>query len=188
MTLIKDKRLSYKQLIEPVETLMMRSIWRIVRNREAAEDTLQDALITIWRKLERISSHPNPRAFILKICVNAAYDSLRKQGRRNRHEMKDLRNKDYVHSNSSVQEELEQKNIQAEILDAVRRLPKKQALAVLMRIVQGLSYDDISQAMGCSEATVRGYVFKGRERLNRRLSHLNPASAGRYKNEKRKVT
>ncbi len=176
MTLIKDKRLSYKQLIEPVETLMMRSIWRIVRNREAAEDTLQDALITIWRKLERISNHPNSRAFILKICVNAAYDSLRKQGRRSRHEMQVFKNQDYVPSNSSVQADLEQENMQAEILDAVRRLPRKQALAVLMRIVQELSYADVAQAMGCSEATVRGYVFKGRTKLNRWLSHLNPAS------------
>jgi RNA polymerase sigma-70 factor (ECF subfamily) len=176
MTLKRNKRLSYEQLIEPAETLMMRSIWRIVRNREVAEDTLQDAFITIWRKLERILIHPNPRAFILKICVNAAYDSLRKQGRRSRHEMQDFKNQDYVHSNSSVQEELEQKNMQAEILDAVRRLPRKQALAVLMRIVQGLPYDDIAQAMGCSEVTVRGYVFKGRTRLNRWLSHLNPAS------------
>ena len=176
MTLTKNKRLSYEQLIEPMKTLMMRSIWRIVRNQEVAEDTLQDALITIWRKLERISSHPNPRAFILKICVNAAYDSLRKQRRRSRHEMQDLRGQDYVHSNSSVQEELEQKDMQAEILDAVRRLPRKQALAVLMRIVQGLPYDDIAQAMGCSEITVRGYVFKGRARLNHWLSHLNPAS------------
>ena len=64
--------------IAPMEARMMRSIWRIVRNADLAEDTLQDALAVIWKKRHQVRRHPNPPALILKICLNAAYDSLRR--------------------------------------------------------------------------------------------------------------
>lgn len=71
----------YDQLIAPMESRMMRTIWRVVRQSEIAEDTLQDALTIIWRKRDRVRRHPNPQALILKICLNCAHDSLRKRER-----------------------------------------------------------------------------------------------------------
>jgi RNA polymerase sigma factor (sigma-70 family) len=180
------KSLSYEQLIAPVESQMMRSIWRIVRNREAAEDTMQEALTIIWKKLDHIYRHPNPRAFILKICINAAYDMLRRTKRvRQREESSNIQNFP-AESEANGLERLEKRNVEVEILDAIRRLPRKQALAVLMRIVQGQPYDTIAQVLDCSEVTVRIQVSKGRAKLNRWLSHLNPTSTKEIKNEERK--
>jgi len=185
--ILKTKEtLSYEQLIAPVESQMMRSIWRIVRNQEAAEDTMQEALTIIWKKLDRICRHPNPHAFILKICVNAAYDTLRKW-RRVREREKSTKIQEFpAGSETNGLEQLEKKNVEAEILDAIRRLPKKQALAVLMRIVQDQPYDSIAQVLDCSEVTVRIQVSKGRAKLNQWLSHLNPTSAKEIKNESAK--
>lgn len=181
---LKDQEIrSYEQLIAPIEARMMRSIWRIVRHPEAAEDTLQDALTIIWKKLDRICRHPNPHAFILKICVNTAYDTLRKsrriRQREERAEIQDLPSE----STGIGSERLEQKNLEAEIMDAIRRLPKKQALAVLMRIVQEQPYDSIAQVLDCSEVTVRIQVSKGRLKLSQWLSHLDPKSTKELKNE-----
>jgi RNA polymerase sigma factor (sigma-70 family) len=170
----RKETLSYEQLIAPVESQMTRSIWRIVRNREAAEDTLQDALTIIWKKLDRVCRHPNPHAFILKICVNAAYDTLRQRTRvRQREESANIQEFP-AGSETNGLERLEKRNVEAEILAAIRRLPRKQALAVLMRIVQDQSYDSIAQALDCSEVTVRIHVSKGRAKLSRWLSHLDP--------------
>jgi RNA polymerase sigma-70 factor (ECF subfamily) len=175
--------LSYEELIAPIESQMMRSIWRIVRHPEAAEDTMQDALTIIWKKLDRICRHPNPQAFILKICVNAAYDTLRKSRRiRQREEYAEIQELPAgPHSDGPLR--LEKKNLEAEILDAIRRLPRKQALAVLMRIVQDQPYDSIAQVLDCSEVTVRIHVSKGRVRLGQWLSHLDPKSAKERENE-----
>jgi RNA polymerase sigma-70 factor (ECF subfamily) len=175
--------LSYEELIAPVESQMMRSIWRIVRNQQAAEDTMQDALTIIWKKLDRICRHPNPHAFILKICVNAAYDTLRKSRRTSQHEEHTEIQELPANSESDGLDRLEKKNTESEILDAIRRLPRKQALAVLMRIVQGQHYDSIAQILECSEVTVRIQVSKGRARLSKWLSHLKPTSAKEKENE-----
>ena len=76
--LVTDDRTIYDELIAPLKATMMRSIWRVVRNADLAEDSLQDALAIVWKKRFHIRLHPNPRAMIMKICLNTAYDSLRK--------------------------------------------------------------------------------------------------------------
>jgi len=60
-----------------------------------------------------------------------------------------------------------------EILKAIGRLPKKQAVAVLMRIVQDQPFDVIGQTLDCSEITARIHVSRGRARLSQWLSHLH---------------
>lgn len=173
---VKNEGLSYEELIAPIEHRMMQSIWRIVRNPETAEDVLQEALTIIWRRLERIRSHPNPHAFILKICVNAAYDSLRKHMRHRQKESRDELDQLPSPPGSDSIDELARKRTEAEILTAIGRLTRKQALAVLMRIIQGEPYDAIAEVLGCSEKTARVQVSRGRARLNRWLSHLISAS------------
>ena len=79
----------YDDLIAPIEDRMIRSVWRIVRDADDADDAFQAALEKIWRRLETIRRHPNPRALILRICVNAAYDLLRKKARLRRREALD---------------------------------------------------------------------------------------------------
>jgi RNA polymerase sigma-70 factor, ECF subfamily len=182
---LQDKDFSYNVYIRPHEGLMSRIVWRIVRNPEDAEDTLQDALSTIWKKRNLVESHPNPQALILKICINAAYDTLRKR-RRHNHEKstnlqhsiqeKDMRGQNRTETASLPNglDKLVQKETEMEILNAIGRLPRKQAVAVLMRIVKEQPYEIIAQAMGCSETTVRIHVARGRNRLNQWLAHLNP--------------
>jgi len=187
---LTDRDFSYDRFIRPHEGQMTRVVWRIVRNPEDAEDTLQDALSTIWKKRRLVCSHPNPRALILKICIDAAYDTLRKHHRRHKHEelstlhlysqpgdKSDLANS-LAASPTSALDKLVQQETEREILEAIARLPRKQAVAVLMRIVKEESYEVIAQAMGCSESTVRIHVARGRARLNNWLAHLDPHPPG----------
>jgi RNA polymerase sigma-70 factor (ECF subfamily) len=187
---LKDRDFSYDRFIRPNEGQMTRVVWRIVRDPEDAEDTLQDALSTIWKKRGLVCVHPNPRALILKICINAAYDTLRKRSRRRKHEEpttlhlytqqedKPGLTHSLAASHTGALDKLVQKETEGEILEAIGRLPRKQAVAVLMRIVREQPYEVIAQAMGCSESTVRIHVARGRARLNKWLAHLNPHPPG----------
>jgi RNA polymerase sigma factor (sigma-70 family) len=170
---LKDRDFSYNELIRPNEGLMTRVVWRIVRNPQDAEDTLQDALSIIWKKRGRVVNHPNPQALILKICINSAYDTLRKRRRHKRDESTPLHLYSREENNRAL-DQLVQKETETEILNAIGRLPRKQAIAVLMRIVKEQPYEVIAQAMGCSETTVRIHVARGRARLNQWLAHLDP--------------
>ena len=163
---------AYENLVAPLETQIKRSIWRIVRDHTAAQDVLQDAMLIIWKKLERIRKHPNPKAFILKICTNAAIDYLRKHRPFFSFEGLEKSGRLPASDIPSALQILESKKIEAEILNAISHLPRKIATAMFMRIVQDQAYAAIADALGCREVTVRSQVSKGRVRLMRRLAHL----------------
>jgi RNA polymerase sigma-70 factor (ECF subfamily) len=167
------EKLSYEELIDPVRERMMRVIWRIVRHPEEAEDTMQEALTIIWRKRDRIIRHPNPQALVLRICINSAVDALRKRRRADHFVGSEVidRLPDAATRNGFAQVETEEA-----VNRAVGRLPRKQAVAVVMRILEGYSYREIAEALGCREATARTHVLRGRVKLRRWLSHLGPAA------------
>ena len=172
------REFDYDSLVRPLEPRMMRSIWRIVRQREAAEDALQDALTIIWRKREAIARHPKPEALILKIAVSAAVDAVRKGRRRLRHEIPGLPGERADDAAPPATKGIEDRDLRKAILGAIGRLPRRQATAVLLHIVEEQSYEDIARAMGCSESTVRVQVMRGRTGLARMMARELPDFAG----------
>ncbi len=169
---LKSQPKSYERFIQPIEDQMMRTIWRIVRTTEDAEDTLQEALVIIWKRYNRITDHPNPQALILKICTNAAYDTLRRKYRNSFFENTTEAIDNSVDENPLASSRLIDQEREQEIMKAISQLPNKQAAAVLMRIVQEMPYSEIAQALNCSESTVRIHVSRGKAHLNEILDHL----------------
>ncbi|MBN1272446.1 MAG: RNA polymerase sigma factor [Candidatus Aminicenantes bacterium] len=172
----------FEKLIAPVERQMMRTIWRVVRHDQMAEDTLQETLAVIWEKRNRVRKHPNPRALILKICLDCAYDALRKKKRQNRLQGEVKSAAAGVLTRNDASHNLEKKHVESEILRSIGRLSRNQAVAVLMRIVQEQSYETIAEVMGCSQATARIHVLRGRKRLSRWLAPLYYSSYEESKN------
>jgi RNA polymerase sigma factor (sigma-70 family) len=171
-SLVTDDRTIYDELIAPLETTMMRSIWRIVRNADLAEDSLQEALTVVWKKRLQISRHPNPPALILKICLDAAYDSLRRVATMRRQTDLSRLDNEPVPADHSADRDLEERELEEKVQQAIRRLPRKRALAVMMRLIHEESFEAIAQALDCSEVTVRIHVSKGRAQLRKWLSPL----------------
>lgn len=158
---------------------MIRSIWRIVRNRQDAEDAMQEALLTIWKRWDRVTEHPNPGALVLKICIEAAYDRTRRRTRDRRACELSRVAEVQPDSSRSPWEEMIGTEQHGEIITAIHRLSRRQAVATLMRVVEEQSYQEIAAVLGCTEATARKHVARGRHRLRAALSHLDPTDAKR---------
>lgn len=161
----------YERLIGPIEDQMMRSIWRVTQNADDAEEAFQQALTTIWRRWDKIGAHPNPQALILRICLNAGRDALRRRVRRERRERKGQ-----VHGVKprTPAEELVSRERESAIFSALGQLSRNQSAAVMLRLVQGESYTRIASVLGCGDATARKHVARGRQRLRRILAPLLP--------------
>jgi len=163
----------YERLIEPIEDRMIGSIWRIVRDPDDADDAFQEALAKIWKSLPKILRHPNPQALILRICLNAAYDLIRKRTRLRQREEEDSIVEDFPDNSASAFERLLGQERERQIMKAIGFLPRRQAQAVLMRFVEDLSYGDIAQALGCAETTVRSHIAKARKQLALTIENLS---------------
>ncbi|HSA94871.1 MAG TPA: RNA polymerase sigma factor [Acidobacteriota bacterium] len=177
---VGTREFDYDILVRPMEPRLMRTIWRIVRRREAAEDALQDALTVIWKKRAAVARHPNPQALILRIAVTAAIDALRRDRRRERHESPGLEDDRSDDTAAPVGKSAEDRELRATIVDAIGRLPRRQATAMFLHIVEERPYEEAARTMGCSETTVRVHVRRGRANLARRLARERPDLVGGF--------
>jgi RNA polymerase sigma factor (sigma-70 family) len=132
-------------------------------------------LALIWAKLERIDRHPNPHAYIIRICITRSYDALRKRARRRRREIRlesirakmwPARSLGYIKEGDRV----------TAIREAIAMLPPNQGQAVLLRLMEDSPYHTIAGVLGCSEATARSHFSKGKARLAKLLEELGISS------------
>jgi len=167
--------LDYDALLRPIQQQMLRSIWRITRVAQDAEDALQESLAIIWRRRARIQQHPRPGALILRICVNCACDVLRARLRRGSRETALIEPDAICAKDGPVDQRLHNRELRDSISRALVRLPHREAAAVLMRYMLELPYPEIGDALGCSETTARVHVSRARKKLTRLLAHLAPS-------------
>ena len=160
----------YQRLIAPIEAKMISIVNRIVGPTDEACDVFQEALAVVWQRLSKIDRHPNPQAYILRICLSQAYESLRQRRRKRRHEPL---------SNCQCLDQVPAPALEAAprvvpsidfLYDAIQSLPPQQGKALLLRIMQNESYETIGNILECSEAAARSHVSKGRERLRTMMS------------------
>jgi RNA polymerase sigma factor (sigma-70 family) len=163
---------AYETLIGPIEDRMIRAVWRIVRDPHDAEDAMQMALATIWRRWPRVARHPAPPAFVLKICVQAAYDVARRRVRERRRIEPTA--SEPVAGGQSPSEELAGRETHEAVIAALTRLSEHQAVAFSLRVFDELPYGDIAAALGCGEATARKHVERARSHLRVALAPFEP--------------
>lgn len=165
----------YERLLAPLETRMIRTIWGIVRDPNEAQDAMQDALAVTWRHWRRLQTHPNPEALVMRICVNAAYDTLRRRQRRVRWFGSEGAVVDRPDPAPSAFQGVAAAETEARVRRAIASLSRKQATAIVMHAVQGLPYEAVAQAMRCREVTVRTHVARARTKLRMLLGDLVPS-------------
>lgn len=166
-----EDEIFYARFVAPLEARMMRTVWRIVREQDPARDALQEALAVIWKRRQVIRSHPNPEALIIRMCINAAYDCLRRMQRWRRIETAE----DAIPADHGAAMSHGRESAELEVRRAVGRLPANQAVALLLRVVEDQPYLAIAAALGCSETTARIHVMRARHRLGRWLAHMAPS-------------
>ncbi len=151
----------------------------IVNDPDDAADAFQNALIYIWKHLRRIHRHPNPHGYIIRVCISSSYDILRKGARRREREVtvpevaEVVPNLAMVESGAPVTD----REVLPLIREGISTLPRKQAQAVLLRLLEDQQFDVIGRVLGCSEVTARSHVSKGLAKLREHLAGLglNPA-------------
>jgi RNA polymerase sigma-70 factor (ECF subfamily) len=173
---MNDREREYERLIAPIEDRMMRAVWRVSRDPDDAEDAFQEALLTVWKRWDRIETHPNPQALVLHICIHAAHDVLRRKVRRVKWLEAAAIPEDIPDSSASAIQNISGAERDAQVLRAIGLLSKNQARAILMHAVEEIPYGEIALAMDCRESTVRKHVARARARLRTLLAQQEEPS------------
>ncbi len=175
-----DRRigLTFDELFERYNSMVFGLVFHILGDREEALDVSQEVFLTIFRKMDSFRGESSLKTWIYCIAVNRAANRFRWWNRLRRRGTVSLEehlanNPDrelFCHmksDNQSPEEALLIQEEHAEIERLLLQLPLQQRIAVVMRDIEGLSYEEIAESMQISLGTVKSRIARGRETLKR---------------------
>ena len=172
-----DKR-AFDMLVLKYQHKIISLVSRYVADRAEAMDVSQEAFIKAYRALKRFRGDSAFYTWLYRIAINTAKNHLVAQGRRppqsdvdavdaEQYQI-DSRLKDHA----SPEHELLREEIEQTIHDAIAELPEDLRVAITLREMEGMSYEDIATTMECPIGTVRSRIFRAREAIDQRLRPL----------------
>ena len=150
---------------------------RLTRNRAEAEDVVQEACLRAFRSFHRFEAGTNCRAWLFTILRNVFLNRLRRSGVESAtDDVTVWESGDSVTApgpvGGSPEEEFLLTVLHGDVDRALRALPIPYREAVMLADLEGVSYKEISEVLGCPIGTVMSRLFRGRGLLRQSLAHL----------------
>jgi RNA polymerase sigma-70 factor (ECF subfamily) len=160
---------AFNALVETHQRAVYNLCLRMIGSPAAADDATQEAFLSAWRALHSFRGG-HFRAWLMRISANACRDELRRRGRRPSVSLdatppgasEPLDPPDPAPGPEALALRSER---QAQVQEALAKLPEDQRLAVVLCDVQGYAYEEIALVMHCSLGTVKSRIARGREKL-----------------------
>lgn len=158
---------AFSELMTLHERRMYAVALRICANREDAQDCLQDAMLRIYRSLGSFKGQSSFSTWVYRITMNTCLDELRRRKSRNATSLDNLLDNGWSPSdNDNAPEKYAMASEQRRVIDrAIAELPEDMRSAVVLRDVQGFSYDEIAEMLEANIGTIKSRISRGREKL-----------------------
>jgi RNA polymerase sigma-70 factor (ECF subfamily) len=169
-----DERASAELVAEHQRTVMQLAT-NLLGDREEALDLSQEVFLRVFRTIHRFRGQSSLRTWIYRIAVNQARNRHRFWRRRHRADQVSLDQHVAAHGDVLSGYEpmpdrvLAQKELAARLRDALDRLPFDQRTAIVLREVDGLSYDEIAFSLNLAVGTVKSRLTRARQALRAEL-------------------
>ncbi len=172
-----DKR-AFDVLVSKYQHKIVSLISRYVPDHAEALDVSQEAFIKAYRALKRFRGDSAFYTWMYRIAINTAKNHLVSQSRRPPQSDIDAADAEQfavdtrLKDRGSPEHELLREEIEATIQSAIADLPEDLRVAITLREMEGMSYEDIATTMECPIGTVRSRIFRAREAIDNRLRPL----------------
>ncbi|MGC0776399.1 MAG: sigma-70 family RNA polymerase sigma factor [Candidatus Acidiferrum sp.] len=174
---------SFELLLQRYRTPLVNFLFRMVRNREQAEDLAQEVFLRVYRAREDYVPSARFTTWLFRIATNLALNSMR-DTRYQKLEVSidapvtvgaedgDERPLDVAEKRPNIEQHLVEDVRVKMIRHAINKLPEKQRAAVLLHKYQELDYTEIAKILSCSESALKSLLFRAYEALRVELAPL----------------
>lgn len=172
-----DKK-AFDLLVIRYQHKVMHLVSRYVKSSGDVADVTQEAFIKAYRALASFRGDSAFYTWLYRIAVNTAKNYLVSQGRKPPGSDIDAQEADYyvggeaLHDNSTPERALLSNEIETTLFRIVDKLPEDLRMAITLREMEGLSYEEIAAVMDCPVGTVRSRIFRAREAIDKVIHPL----------------
>ncbi|HEX8432106.1 MAG TPA: sigma-70 family RNA polymerase sigma factor [Longimicrobium sp.] len=178
----KGSEKAYRELLGRYQRPVFSLVYRMLRDREQAEDLAQETFVRVFNNIERYDPKYKFSSWIFKIATNLTIDHIRKKelatvsidGSRYAVTPDEIAASTITVEGRDPNPEqlLEAKELGSEIEEAIGELRPEYRTAIVLRHVEGREYQEIADIMGLPLGTVKTFIHRARNSLRERLEHL----------------
>ena len=174
----EDER-AFSELVRRYQGRVMNLVGRVLNDRECADDLAQEVFVRVFVHRRNYRRGSKLSTWIFTIAVNLAKNEIRRRVRRRNWFSLDalqevLRDSAMVLADTTEGRErtLEREQMQELIARAIATVPEQYRMALVLRDIEGLAYEEIAQVLGIPGGTVRSRINRARSMLKRKLKPL----------------
>jgi len=174
----KGDKKAFDVLVRKYQYKIIKLISRYVHDPNEALDVSQEAFIKAYRALPGFRGESAFYTWLYRIAINTAKNYLVAQGRRppgsdiDAQEAEQYEGQSFLKEMETPERLLLKDEIEATVFKAIEELPDDLRTAITLRELEGMSYEEIAQTMGCPIGTVRSRIFRAREAIDAKLRPL----------------
>lgn len=182
----RGDKTAFDLLVRKYQFKVIKLVQRYVRSPAEAEDIAQEAFIKAYRALPQFRGDSAFYTWLYRIAINTAKNAIAARNRSPIDFEIDFNNPE---ESAAVQDRLKDPDtpeglaltdeIRGIVNRAIESLPDELRTAIVLRELEGLSYEEIATAMECPVGTVRSRIFRAREAIDKRLREVFEGGLGR---------
>lgn len=182
----RGDKTAFDLLVRKYQHKVIKLVSRYMRDAADAEDVAQEAFIKAYRALPQFRGDSAFYTWLYRIAINTAKNAIVSRDRSPVDFDLDMQNLEESNSMQlrladpeTPESLLQTEEVRTTVNRAIESLPEDLRTAIVLRELEGLSYEDIAQAMDCPVGTVRSRIFRAREAIDRKLSEVFEGGLGR---------
>ena len=171
-----DEPGAFEELVETYQHRLVAVMHHLVGNAEEAEDLAQEVFLRVYRARKKYRPRAKFSTWLFTIAANLAKNEMRRRKRRRnwssldemQETLKDA-SLQFADRKSNRQEDLEREQLSGVVGEAIATLPDRYRIALVLRDIEGLAYEEIGLALKIPGGTVRSRINRARLMLKRKL-------------------
>lgn len=178
----KGDNRAFDLLVLKYQHKMISVVGRYIRDNHEVHDVVQEAFIKAYRALKNFRGDSAFYTWMYRIAINTAKNHLVSQGRRPPASDVDAAEADYhpgadqLRDIDTPENNLFRDELNSVVHSAIDSLPEDLRSAVTLREMEGMSYEEIAEVMGCPIGTVRSRIFRAREAIDAAIQPLTDSA------------
>ena len=174
----RGDKTAFDLLVIKYQHKIIQLVNRYIKDPSEAQDVAQEAFIKAYRALGNFRGDSAFYTWLYRIAINTAKNYLVSRARRSSDYQVDVQDAEAIENAPQLHgmETPERLLLNQEIIDtiktAIEKLPEEMRTAIMLREFEGMSYEEIAEAMDCPVGTVRSRIFRAREAIDNKLNPL----------------
>ncbi|GLB66994.1 RNA polymerase sigma factor SigE [Arthrobacter mangrovi] len=166
---------TWEEVVVNHSAKVYRLAYRLTGNKHDAEDLTQEVFVRVFRSLENFKPGTLD-GWLHRITTNLFLDQARRKSRIRFDGLSEDAEAKIPGKDPGPERSFEFNNLDIDVQTALEELPPDFRAAVVLCDLEGLSYDEVSEALGVKLGTVRSRIHRGRTMLREKLAHRDPAA------------